>query len=107
MRCSILAAVHNRPMPHRHPPLGGAARERGMGKVSVLEALDRHAEMNYVDGRPLAGSELKLICCVVTELVDALTAERAIRNSETKPALDVEYAAYARTDKALADMEAL
>jgi len=41
----------------------------------------------------------------IAELLDALTAERAIRNSETKPPTDIEHAAFARTDTALAKVQ--
>ena len=40
-----------------------------------------------------------------SELVAALTAERAIRSAECKPPIDVELAAFARTDAALARVQ--
>ena len=66
--------------------------------VDVLGLFDAYIAHGIPQERP----ELQAARAAVAELIEALTAERAIRNAECKPPIDVELAAYARTNAALA-----
>lgn len=77
----------------------------GLG-VDVLAVLDDFVAVieseGVIERFPLSANDLRQVRTDLAELVEALTAERVVRNSEVKPPEDIERAAYDRTAAALA-----